>query len=80
MKTFKNVCMVILTSFVFWTCEEDEVSLSEDCAGVDDGDAICGCTDSTAVNYLSSATSDDGSCVHYVDNGDFYLDLMELIS
>ena len=73
MKTFKNVCMVILTSFVFWTCEEDEVSLSEDCAGVDDGDAICGCTDSTAVNYLSSATSDDGSCVHYVDNGDFYL-------
>ncbi|SVB14697.1 uncharacterized protein METZ01_LOCUS167551, partial [marine metagenome] len=74
MKTFKNVCTVILTSLVFWTCEEDEVLLSEDCAGVADGDAICGCTDSTAVNYLSSATSDDGSCVHYVDNGDFYLD------
>jgi hypothetical protein len=73
MKTLKNVCVVVITSLVFWACEEDKLTLSEDCAGVADGDAICGCTDSTAVNYLSSATSDDGSCVHYVDNGDFYL-------
>ena len=71
MKTFRNVCVAVITSLVFWTCEEGYVT--EDCAGVGGGDAICGCTDSTAVNYLSSATSDDGSCLHYVDNGDFYL-------
>ena len=33
-----------------------------DCAGVAGGDNICGCTDSTATNFDSLATYDDGSC------------------
>ncbi len=34
----------------------------EDCAGAWGGENICGCTDSNAYNYNSSATFDDGSC------------------
>ena len=37
----------------------------KDCAGIIDGNNICGCTDETAVNYDSLATSDDGSCQYY---------------
>ena len=33
-----------------------------DCAGVLYGENICGCTDSTAMNYDSTATFDDASC------------------
>ena len=42
----------------FWACEDEP----EDCAGVAGGDNICGCTDSTATNYDSTATFDDESC------------------
>ena len=45
----------------------------EDCAGIWGGDNICGCTDSTAVNYNNTATFDDGSCERYTDNGEFFL-------
>ena len=45
----------------------------EDCAGILGGNNICGCTDSTAVNYNSTATFDDGSCERYSDNGEFFL-------
>jgi hypothetical protein len=69
--TIRLLILSILTFLL--SCEKSEPSSSEDCAGNSDGNAICGCTDSTAVNYLSSATYDDGSCVHYIDNGDFYL-------
>ena len=34
----------------------------EDCAGIWDGNNICGCTDSIATNYDSTATFDDESC------------------
>ena len=34
----------------------------QDCAGVWGGDNICGCIDSTAINYDNTATFDDGSC------------------
>ncbi|SVD26749.1 uncharacterized protein METZ01_LOCUS379603, partial [marine metagenome] len=34
----------------------------EDCSGVWGGNNICGCTDSTATNYDSTATFDDESC------------------
>ena len=34
----------------------------QDCADVWGGNNICGCTDSTATNYNSIATYDDGSC------------------
>ena len=37
-------------------------SETEDCAGVLGGESICGCTDSEAINYDSTATYDDDSC------------------
>ena len=62
---------------LFWIgCEEEKAeppSPSEDCAGVAGGNNICGCTDTTAFNYNSNATFDDGSCQSHIDNGDFYL-------
>jgi Leucine-rich repeat (LRR) protein len=51
--------MLLFIGLVFWSCEEDE---PEDCAGVAGGDNICGCTDSIATNYESTATFDDESC------------------
>ena len=58
----KNSLIISLLLFIGlgnWSCEEDE---PEDCAGVAGGDNICGCTDSTATNYNSTATFDDESC------------------
>ena len=52
------VFMVIL---LFFGCEDDDTR-SEDCAGIIGGDSVCGCTDSTATNFDSLATNDDGSC------------------
>ncbi len=43
------------------SCEKEE-SETEDCAGVLGGESICGCTDSEAINYDSTATYDDDSC------------------
>ena len=44
-------------------CDSDSTNdCTQDCAGVLDGDNICGCTDSIATNYNSDATYDDGSC------------------
>ena len=53
---FSIFCVVI-----FLSCEKEE-SETEDCAGVLGGESICGCTDSEAINYDSTATYDDGSC------------------
>ena len=53
---FSIFCVVI-----FFSCEKEE-SETEDCAGVLGGESICGCTDSEAINYDSTATYDDGSC------------------
>ena len=52
----KSISSVML--LLFLSCEEQEV---EDCAGVLGGDAVCGCTDSQATNYDSTATFDDES-------------------
>jgi len=44
-------------------CDDDPTNDCEkDCAEVWGGSNICGCTDSTAINYNSNATFDDGSC------------------
>ncbi len=44
-------------------CDDDPTNDCEkDCAEVWGGNNICGCTDSTAINYDSNATFDDGSC------------------
>ena len=52
-------------SLLYWSCEDEQEP--EDCAGVAGGDNICGCTDSTAINYDSTATFDDGSCVGTIE-------------
>ena len=51
----------ILIVFYF-SCSEPEPE-PEDCAGIINGSSICGCTDSTTLNYDSTATFDDGSCL-----------------
>ena len=56
----KILVLFLFFGMVFWNCEEAEDP--EDCAGVAGGDNICGCTDSTAINYDSAATFDDGTC------------------
>ena len=55
--------LLILTGAVFWSCEDEPQSKPEDCSGIVGGDNICGCTDSTSINYDSTATFDDGSCM-----------------
>ena len=55
--------LLIVTGAVFWSCEDEPQSQPEDCAGIVGGDNICGCTDSTSINYDSTATFDDGSCM-----------------
>jgi Leucine-rich repeat (LRR) protein len=55
----RYISLLLFIGLAFWGCEEDE---PEDCAGVAGGDNICGCTDSTATNYDSTATFDDESC------------------
>ena len=65
--------LLLFIGLVFWTCEKDEEPLPEDCSGVAGGNSVCGCTDSTATNYDSTATFDDGGCAYYIDNGEFFL-------
>lgn len=44
-------------------CDDDNSNdCVEDCAGIWGGNNICGCTDSTSINYNENATFDDGSC------------------
>ena len=50
------------------TCDNDPSNdCNEDCAGEWGGNNICGCTDSTANNYDSTATFDDGSCIGTIE-------------
>ncbi|MEC7735764.1 MAG: hypothetical protein VX651_00310, partial [Candidatus Neomarinimicrobiota bacterium] len=51
---------VFILIVFYFSCSEPE---PEDCAGIINGSSICGCTDSTALNYDSTATYDDGSCL-----------------
>ena len=43
-----------------------EVACTQDCADIWGGNNICGCTDTTAINYNPEATTNDGSCYHDV--------------
>ena len=60
--------LLFIVGVLIFSCEQEEEPAAEDCAGVTGGDSICGCTDSTASNFDSLATYDDGSC-EYVLNG-----------
>ena len=62
METIRYTLLLLFVGLVFWACAEDEEPLADDCAGVSGGDAVCGCTDSTASNFDTLATFDDGSC------------------
>ena len=65
----KKIFILFVTVFFTFSCEDDQVRESEDCAGVMGGDNVCGCTDDLAMNFDSTATFDDGSC-EYADNLD----------
>ena len=55
----RYILLLLFIVLAFWGCEEDKPA---DCTGIAGGDNICGCTDSTATNYNSTATFDDESC------------------
>ena len=58
-------------------CDDDPTNDCEkDCAEVWGGTNICGCTDSTAINYDSNATFDDGSCDSSIIVTSFIKDLL----
>ena len=67
--------LILIILLFFYSCQKDiELNLGpDDCSGVSGGSNVCGCTDSTAFNYNSSATYDDGSCQAYISNGEFFL-------
>ena len=56
----KYVLPILFMSLLYWSCEPEP----EDCTGEPGGNAICGCIDDNAVNYDSTATNDDGSCIY----------------
>jgi hypothetical protein len=56
----RYISLLLFIGLAFWGCEEEQEP--EDCAGVSGGDNICGCIDSTATNYDSTATFNDESC------------------
>ena len=58
----KIFLLLFLVSLGFYSCEDQEENLAKDCMGIAGGSAVCGCTDSLALNYDSLATDDDGSC------------------
>ena len=53
----KYILPILFMSLFYWSCEEEQ-----DCSGEPGGNNICGCTDSTATNYNSTATFNDESC------------------
>jgi len=52
--------LILLSILLIVGCEE--TLEPEDCAGVAGGTNICGCNDTTALNYNADATFNDGSC------------------
>ena len=55
----KILLFIVPLLFLFVSCEDKQ---EKDCAGVEGGNNICGCTVDTACNYNPDATKDDGSC------------------
>ena len=54
---------LLTVSFVGCDITDPPYNISPlDCAGIPGGDNICGCTDNTACNYVSTAIIDNGSC------------------
>ena len=53
----KKTLFIVPLLFLFIGCEDEQ---EKDCGGVEGGNNICGCTDSTATNYDSTATFNVG--------------------
>ena len=45
----KNFVLIVSCLFI-WHCAEEEQPLPQDCAGIEGGSNVCGCTDNTAPN------------------------------
>ena len=73
MTMVNRICFFTFLSITLYVSCSDPDLDPEDCAGITNGSSICGCTDSTAFNYNSNATHDDGSCEDHLDNGDYFL-------
>jgi hypothetical protein len=56
---------VFILIVFYFSCSDSEPG---NCAGIINGSSVCGCMDSTATNYDSLSTFDDGSC-EYLVNG-----------
>ena len=61
----KMIPLLICSLFIL-TCEEKN-PLPLDCAKIEGGNNICGCTDNTAANFNYLATYDNGSCAYPSD-------------
>ncbi len=62
-----RILLLFWMSCFFCTCGIEEETLAQDCAGVEGGENICGCMDSTASNYDSLATFDSGDCEYFLN-------------
>ncbi|MAQ47304.1 MAG: hypothetical protein CMD27_00295 [Flavobacteriales bacterium] len=54
--------------FIDWICENTNGAVCPNQSAFCDEDAVFGCTDSSAINYNSNATVNDGSCEYACDN------------
>ena len=57
MRNRTRYLLVFTLAVFYFSCSDPE-----DCAGIVNGSSVCGCMDSTAINYDSLSTFDDGSC------------------
>ena len=54
--------------FIDWICENTDGAVCPNQSAFCDSDAVFGCTDTTAINFNSNATVNDGSCEYACDN------------
>ena len=60
-------CIFAVSYFLDWICTNTDGDVCANESDFCSGNIIYGCTDSTAENYNSNATTDDGSCNYTCD-------------